>query len=82
MTKPHLDGRGARRRRSCSATAALREGGKRRGHGGGRHHPRPQRGFFPLNVYRPRTPDEQTKSGVSPKRPEQSPDEPRTTSNR
>ena len=46
MTGAHLGDRGACRRRSCSATAAPREGGRRRGHGDGRHHPRPQRSFF------------------------------------
>ena len=46
---PHLGDRGACRRRSCSATAAPREGARRRGHGNGRHHPRPQRSFFPPN---------------------------------
>ena len=46
MTGAYLGGRGARRRRSCSATAAPREGGRRRGHRDGRHHPQPQRGFF------------------------------------
>ena len=40
MTGAHLGGRGACRRRSCSATAAPREGGRRCGHGDGRHHPR------------------------------------------
>ena len=40
MTGAHLGDRGACRRRSCSATAAPREGGRRRGHGDGRHHPR------------------------------------------
>ena len=40
MTGAHLGDRGACRRRSCSATAAPREGGRRRGHGNGRHHPR------------------------------------------
>ena len=49
MTGAHLGGRGAGRRRSCSATAAPREGGRRRGHGDGRHHPRPQRSFFSPN---------------------------------
>ena len=49
MTGAHLGGRGACRRRSCSATAAPREGGRRRGHRDGRHHPRPQRGFFSSN---------------------------------
>ena len=50
MTGAHLGGRGAGRRRSCSATAAPREGARRRGHGDGRHHPpRPQRSFFPPN---------------------------------
>ena len=49
MTGAHLGGRGACRRRSCSATAAPREGGRRRGHGDGRHHPRPQRSFFSPN---------------------------------
>ena len=46
MTGAHLGGRGAGRRRSCSATAAPREGARRRGHGDGRHRPRPQRSFF------------------------------------
>ena len=46
MTGAHLGGRGAGRRRSCSATAAPREGARRRGHADGRHHPRPQRSFF------------------------------------
>jgi len=46
MAGAHLGGRGACRRRSCSATAAPREGARRRGHADGRHHPRPQRGFF------------------------------------
>ena len=49
MTGAHLGGRGAGRRRSCSATAAPREGARRRGHGDGRHHPRPQRSFFSPN---------------------------------
>jgi hypothetical protein len=40
MAGAHLGGRGAGRRRSCSATAAPREGGRRRGHADGRHHPR------------------------------------------
>jgi len=40
MTGAHLGGRGACRRRSCSATAAPREGARRRGHADGRHHPR------------------------------------------
>ena len=40
MTGAHLGDRGACRRRSCSATAAPREGGRRRGHADGRHHPR------------------------------------------
>ena len=40
MTGAHLGGRGACRRRSRSATAAPREGGRRRGHADGRHHPR------------------------------------------
>ena len=40
MTGAHLGGRGAGRRRSRSATAAPREGGRRRGHADGRHHPR------------------------------------------
>ena len=46
MTGAHLGDRGAYRRHSCSATAAPREGARRRGHGDGRHHPRPQRSFF------------------------------------
>ena len=46
MTGAHLGDRGACRRRSCSATVAPREGARRRGHGDGRHHPRPQRSFF------------------------------------
>ena len=49
MTGAHLGGRGAGRRRSCSATAAPREGARRRGHADGRHHPRPQRSFFSPN---------------------------------
>ena len=49
MAGAHLGGRGAGRRRSCSATAAPREGARRRGHADGRHHPRPQRGFFSPN---------------------------------
>ena len=49
MTGAHLGDRGACRRRSCSATAAPREGARRRGHGDGRHHPRPQRSFFSPN---------------------------------
>ena len=36
----HLGDRGACRRRSCSASVAPREGGRRRGHADGRHHPR------------------------------------------
>ena len=40
MAGAHLGGRGAGRRRSCSATAAPREGARRRGHADGRHHPR------------------------------------------
>ena len=40
MTGAHLGDRGACRRRSRSATAAPREGGRRRGHADGRHHPR------------------------------------------
>ena len=40
MTGAHLGDRGACRRRSCSASAAPREGGRRRGHADGRHHPR------------------------------------------
>ena len=47
MTGAHLGGRGAGRRRGSAAIAAPREGGRRRrGHRDGRHHPRPQRGFF------------------------------------
>ena len=38
MTGAHLGGRGARRRRSYSATAAPRVVGERRGHSDGRHH--------------------------------------------
>ena len=38
MTGAHLGGRGARRRRSYSATAAQSVVGGRRGHGDGRHH--------------------------------------------
>ena len=49
MTGAHLGDRGAGRRRSCSATAAPQEGARRRGHGDGRHHPRPQRSFFSPN---------------------------------
>ena len=49
MTGAHLGDRGACRRRSCSATAAPGEGARRRGHGDGRHHPRPQRSFFSPN---------------------------------
>ena len=46
----HLPARGgACRRRSCSATAAPREGGRRRGHGDGRHHPRPVAQFLSPN---------------------------------
>ena len=40
MTGAHLGDRGACRRRSCSVTAAPREGARRRGHGDGHHHPR------------------------------------------
>ena len=49
MTGAHLGDRGACRRRSCSATAAPREGGRRRGHADGRHHPRSIARFFPPN---------------------------------
>ena len=49
MTGAHLGGRGACRRRSCSATAAPREGGRRRGHGDGRHHPRSVAQLFSPN---------------------------------
>ena len=52
MTGAHLGGRGAYRRRSCSATAAPREGGRRRSRRDGRHHPRPQRSFFSPNYDR------------------------------
>ena len=51
MTGAHLGGRGARRRRSCSATAAPCEGTRHRGHADGRHHPRPQqRSVFSPNI--------------------------------
>ena len=46
MTGAHLGGRGACRRRSCSATAAPREGARRRGHADARHHPQ-----SPTQVY-------------------------------
>ena len=49
MTGAHLGDHGACRRRSCSATAAPREGGRRRGHGDGRHHPQPVAQLFPPN---------------------------------
>ena len=59
MAGAHLGGRGAGRRRSCSATAAPREGARRRGHADGRHHPRPQPvpettcDFYPNNPNNP-----------------------------
>ena len=49
MIKPRLGGRGARRRRSYTATSAPCGVGGRRGYGDGRHHPRPQRSFFSPN---------------------------------
>ena len=49
MTGAHLGDCAACRQRSCSATAAPREGARRRGHGDGRHHPRPQRSLFSPN---------------------------------
>ena len=49
MTKPHLGGRGAGRQRGNTAEIAPRVVGRRRGHRDGRHHPRPQRGFFTPN---------------------------------
>ena len=41
MTGAHLGGRGAGRQRGNTAEIAPREVGRRRGHGNGRHHPRP-----------------------------------------
>ena len=46
MTGAHLGGRGAGRQRGNTAEIAPRVVGRRRGHRDGRHHPRPQRGFF------------------------------------
>ena len=52
MTGAHLGDRGACRRRSRSATAAPREGGRRRGHADGRHHPRSvAAAFFAFSAY-------------------------------
>ena len=49
MTGAHLGGRGAGRQRGNTAEIATRVVGRRRGHRDGRHHPRPQRGFFSQN---------------------------------
>ena len=49
MSGAHFGGRGAGRQRGNTAEIAPRQGGRRRGHGDGRHHPRPQRSFFSPN---------------------------------
>ena len=46
MTGAHLVGRGVGRRRGSAAIAAPREGGRRSGHGDGRHHVDLWRTFF------------------------------------
>ena len=46
MTKSHLGGRGAGRRHGYTKIAAPRGVGRHRGHGDGRHHPRPRRSFL------------------------------------